>query len=226
MKYGAIFLILLIPLASSLDVDFSCPKSADYLDELSCFLEISNVTDVYDIKVYITGDAGGINQIYDGAEYRRSDWYLKEWINESGYYEVRLKIHKEYTGVASGEFKLRDSSGKIEVFEIFEMDIGIEEEEILETPVENETETHVENETIESLPDETINESLSVLNESEEKPDIYRAKKVINLSPYQENDEDELIYVSKSEKSKEFLIYAFFGFLIVIILVFLLNRRW
>jgi len=98
-----------------------------------CSLKIPDNKISYDVKVYITGDNGVINRIWDGNKYQRSDWYAPKLLIDDET-EVKIFIHKEFSGEAKGELKLRRSGeAQIEYVEEFNIEIGPEINSVLDT---------------------------------------------------------------------------------------------
>lgn len=233
-KLIIIILLFLIPLAFSLEASISCPQEVEFNKEFSCDVSVNNVEEIYDLKIYISTDGGGINRIEENGEFRRADWYLNDFINSNGNYQVKLIIHKEYEGKASGQFKLRDSSERVVVFEEFNILVNKNEETSQDTEQNNESteeitneenDSNIKEETSKKEKEEETNEVL-VVNLTKENPSLNIAAKVIKLNEQEDLNKEQLVYKSKNQKIKEIVIYAFIAFLILIIIVLLFERRW
>ena len=235
--------------ASAIDASFSCPDTVYFDEEFVCTVDASSVDSIYDVKFYIKAPNGtGINRIFDGEKFRRADWYLQDWIDADGSYDIRLIIHKEHVGSANGEFKLRDSSGSIVVFENFKIEVGDDgnggggggnedpPNNDSDPPADEEEEEEEEDNEEEDSEDDTEedeNEERAKNSDAREEniqDDVitsHVAKKVINLNFDEQRQENnrEVVYKSKHERIKDFMMYAFMGFLIAVIALLLLERR-
>ena len=151
-------------------------------------------------------------------------------------------------GSANGEFKLRDSSGSIVVFENFKIEVGDDgnggggggnedpPNNDSDPPADEEEEEEEEDNEEEDSEDDTEedeNEERAKNSDAREEniqDDVitsHVAKKVINLNFDEQRQENnrEVVYKSKHERIKDFMMYAFMGFLIAVIALLLLERR-
>jgi len=232
MKWIVLF-ILLIPMVSGIDVDFSCPKEVYFDSEFVCGVNVNDVEFVYDLKIYIRGNGSGINRVWDGFGWQRSDWYVKDFINEDGDYEMGVIIHKDFLGDASGQIKIRKSGTSNTLFEdVFGIKIvGTDIEEGVEEGVETEEEESVKSEDEVNLKESVvevkkkeikIEETGAVVNHiKREAP-----KKVINLNSQGDNKEIQVVYESKNERMKNYMTYGFIFLLICIIGILLYEKKW
>lgn len=228
-----VLLILFLPLGICIDVEFSCPEEAVYNSEFVCNVNVVNVSEVYDLKIYIRGNGSGINRVWDGVDWQRSDWYVKDFINEDGDYGMRVIIHKEFDGDANGEIKLR-KSGTSNI--IFEDNFGIkiigsyEGEDVVEILKEN-VDGNVESKNKEDGEEPIVDvkkrsvkveETGMIVNHiKKEAP-----KKVINLNSQDDNREVQVVYESKNERIKNYMVYGFIFLLICIIGILLYEKKW
>lgn len=118
-----ILFLFLIPLISSLDIILNCPKEVFLEEEFECEIFFKNNYLSHDVKLNILGEEKTISQIWEGNYWSRSDWYAKELINGQKTI-VRLKINKNFIGIAKGFFKVRSpKDNKIVHEEEFEINI-------------------------------------------------------------------------------------------------------
>jgi hypothetical protein len=231
ISFFFIFLIFIIPSVLSVEAEINCPSEVYFNKEFKCDIIISEVDDIYDLKLYIKKNNEGINRILEDDSFRRADWYLKGFVKDEKNYEISLIIYKELYGSADGEFKLRDSSGKIVLFNDFKINILESEKESIEEDDEDEK-TDDEDEKTENEDDFSIKNNKKTENEEEiieydtrTEVEPEESKKIIKLNE-QIKKEEEIIYKSKNELIKEYVIYAFIFFLICIICILLLQRIW
>lgn len=120
---GIILFLFLLPLISSLTIILNCPKEVFLEEEFECEIFFKNNYLSHDVKLNIIGEEKTINQIWEGNYWSRSDWYAKELINGQKTI-VRLKITKNFIGIAKGFFKVRSSKdNKIVHEETFEIEL-------------------------------------------------------------------------------------------------------
>ena len=240
-----ILFILFVSFSSAVEVkSFECPKSSDYNHDFLCSLDIEEVSGLYDVKVYITGNGSGINKIWGDDGWTRADWYLKSVISKSGIYEIKILIDKEFTGTAEGILRLRESGSSYSFYqEEFLMQIGEineeSEDEINETETTNPTnETEINDTIVNETIDDAINLSEQEEKSSKEKDVIYlgnsvkdsstdeeTSQKVINLnSDINSEKETEVVYESKSEKARRYGFYVFVGVLFVAFVYLLIDK--
>ena len=239
----------LISFCSAVSIkSFECPEQSFFNHDFLCSLDIEDVSGLYDVKVYITGNDSGINKIWGDKGWTRADWYLKSVINKDGIYEIKILIDKEFSGEAKGILRLRESGSSYSFYqEEFYMQIGSfqdineSEEEINEsdniTSIENET---IDNETADLNESEKINlsekenntklssekEIIFLGNSIEEEPSNEdSSKKVINLnSDIISDKKTEVVYESKSEKIKRYSLYVFIGVLFLAFVYLLIDK--
>jgi hypothetical protein len=247
MRWIVILSVFLMPLVCSIDAKINCPDVVGFEEEFYCDIFVDEGGGVYDLKIYIRGDAGGINRIWDGNNWQRSDWYVKKAIEGDGDFRRKLIIHNNYNGKATGQFKLRSSSGKIVFEDVFDIEVGSQSKEINRENDEEEEEEEEEvpdKESEKKDREEQIKEIYDYLKEIEDEkenhddnlqnkdaendsPSIITSTKVINLNSQSKTSGSELIYTSKNDRIKEYMVYAFFFFLICIIGILLHEKtQW
>jgi len=223
MKYLILFLLML-SFVSAVSVNFDCPDSVKIEEEFICSLEVSDGDGVYDVKVYIRGDDGMINRIWNNDDWQRTDWYAKNLISNGESIEVKLKIDKEFYGSATGEFKLRNNGTTNVVFDedfLIEVLSNEDIEDIEEGDSENIEEEVTENDSIEDV--EILEESSQTTKKIDNNVVLTSQKEKIVLNDAVENSE-EVVYESKSAKIIDYLPYVFSIFLIFIIGVLVWER--
>lgn len=208
-----------IPLVSTIEAELSCPKEVSFEEEFICKIDAKSVDNIYDVKIYIKTESSGINRIWDENIFRRADWYLREVIDKDGIYEIKLKIHREYNGVAVGEFKLRNKGGRIVIDEMFEINI-IKKTKIIEKQEEK----------IRSNKLDDKEEYETIIKQNKEKTKelnpIVTSQKVINLNPLNKTESEQIIYKSKNQRIKDYMVYGFIFLLICIIIVLFYEKKW
>jgi len=232
--------IFLLPLGACLDVDFSCPEEVSFDDEFSCEMKVSETDSIYDLKIYVRGDGVGINRVWDGVGWQRADWYVKNFIDEDGDYNMKLIIHKEFLGDASGQIKLRRSGTSNIIFDdVFGIKVVAGKIDVVNDIVEDVTDI------VEDVTD-VVEDVTDVVKDDEEKEreeekDVIvvkntgnvvnhikkeAPKKVINLNSQDDNREVQVVYESKNERIKNYMTYGFIFFLICIIGILLYEKQW
>ena len=247
MRLGIILLfIFFISFSSAVEIkDLSCPEQSYFNQDFLCSLEIEEVSGLYDLKIYITGNDSGINKIWGDRGWTRADWYFKSVINKDGIYEIKILIDKEFSGEAKGVLRLRESGSSYAFYEEdFLMTIGeikIEdepddgEEEINQTIENNSTEINNSNSSDEGMIINLSNEEDEISTEketiflgntiSEEPIDEDSSKKVIKLSSDISSEKEiEIVYESKSERIKRYVLYFFIGFLFIAFVYLLIEK--
>lgn len=232
MKWLILF-ILFVPLGYSIEATISCPEDVVYEEEFVCDVVVSDVSDIYDLKVYIKGGGNGVNRIWDGGGWQRADWYVKRKVSSAGDYAVRLIIHKEFVGIGVSELKLRKTGASGFAYqESFEINIGKQGEKEINVDVEEKDEEEGDEE------EPIKKEKRSEMNRKELGTDNYVSgrsvyvapkmtpKKVINLNSHDVSKESQTtIYESKNERIMNYLVYGFIFFLICVIGILLYDKR-
>lgn len=224
MKWIVLLFILFVPCVYAVNATISCPISVDFDDAFECVVGVSGGDSIYDLKVYIKGGGMGVNQIWDGNGWQRADWYLKGMIDGDGDYKTRLIIHKNFEGIAAGQLKLRDSGGKIVFDDIFEIEVGekgVDGDKMTERDREKERDREEEGEGGK----EEVRIKVKSLENKEDLRSTATPVKVINLNSQPKIKEGQLVYRSKNERIKDYVIYGFVFFLVCIIGVLLYEKR-
>ena len=111
-----------------------------------------------------------------------------------------------------------------------EFDVEVKKEREVEEDIkqissqadDEENESSMSNEKKAVMEDSVLEENTVIKEEKDQESTI---KKVINLGNYEENNE-ELVYRSKNERVKDYVIYGFLIFLVLIVGVLLYERLW
>jgi len=117
----------MIGFVSAVEIDFDCPDDIFVDVEFECSLEIFDGDGKYDVKIDLDEERDSVLDVWNDGEWKSGYYYLKEFIEDSGEQNVRLKISKK--GDYDGILKLRQG-GKREFFDIeIEVDGKIEKVE-------------------------------------------------------------------------------------------------
>jgi len=217
MKHTAIslaILLLLLPLVSSFDFSFVSPPEVIQEEEFSISISSESTSDLYDVKVYVNDASREFSEIYDGEEWKSPYYYLISVYPETK--EYRVKSH--FIGETNICIKLRKtgSSSATQVCNPIRINPAVpSEEDNLDSAVESEDMAE------EPSYDEIILETTSSEQNLEEfSPPKYNTEKIV-LNPIKE---EVSFFMSKEEKIRLSMIYAF-SFLCIIIIALLLLKK-
>jgi len=222
------FIIFLSGISSGIHANFSCPENVEAEKEFECSLTAEDFSGNYDVKVELVDNGKTIAKIKSGSEWKSAYYYLPEFIKEEDKGKEKkasIMIIENIEGEFSGLLKLRQNS-KVTSFNFTLNVLSGANAESSEEDEEEDAEIGGGN-----ITDNIENSDDNSSKETKE----YKATKnpAIHLNP-SENDnlQNELeypetlsvVYESKNQKIKNYLLYAFCIFLILII-IFLLLRR-
>ena len=221
---GIIFILVLLgnfSLAKELDVNY--PDKVNIGEEFEAEIKLIDFAEGnYDLKFDILGSGNRIGQIYD--EKWQSTYYFMEDVFEDNEVKIKLKIDKEFEGDANIIIKVRDSSGTSISFGDYEIEVvatELKEDEQKET---NNNEPKEESVKEESVKEDNVSKSEVI---SEQKVALLSNNEVIDLSPQNiKNDSgNEIIFKSKNDNVKEYAIYGFAIFCVLIIILMLIEKQ-
>jgi len=253
--FSFVFVILFFGgLVWGLGASISCPDKLSFEEEGECVVDVWDLEDVYyDLKIYIVGDSGGISRIWDGSDWRRADWYLNEEIEDEGEHIAKIRIHKEFDGTAEGQFKLLDAAGRSVVNQGFDRESEgsvVDEEDNDEneedaSPTNTSTNADAPQENPESGSNDEEEEDEEILSNRKASShlgddglvvdDVDKkiillndvsdvSQNVINLGK-QKVIREKIIFTSKNELVKSYMIYGFVLFLILVIFLLLYEKN-
>ena len=120
---AVVLLIFLLPLCSSSKIILNCPEEVFLDEEFECEVLFKDNFLSYDVKLNLIGDGKTINRVWDGNDWSRSDWYVKDLINGNRTF-IRIKLSKPFLGKSKGSFKIRSSKkNKVIHEEMFEIEV-------------------------------------------------------------------------------------------------------
>ncbi|SRR3989344_305686 len=221
---GIIFILVLLGnLSLAKELDVSYPDKVNIGEEFEAEIKLIDFAEGnYDLKIDILGSGNRIGQIYN--EKWQSTYYFVEDIFENNEAKIKLKIDKEFEGEADIIIKIRDSSGTSISFGDYKIEVVPSESIENKLPETNQKETTIKDneedmEKNNSMPKE------EVVNKEEILP--LNNKEVIDLSPQNiKNDSGkEIIFESKNNKIKEYAIYGFAIFCVLIIILILIEKQ-
>ena len=221
---GIIFILVLLGnLSLAKELDVSYPDKVNIGEEFEAEIKLIDFAEGnYDLKIDILGSGNRIGQIYN--EKLQSTYYFVEDIFENNEAKIKLKIDKEFEGEADIIIKIRDSSGTSISFGDYKIEVVPSESIENKLPETNQKETTIKDneedmEKNNSMPKE------EVVNKEEILP--LNNKEVIDLSPQNiKNDSGkEIIFESKNNKIKEYAIYGFAIFCVLIIILILIEKQ-
>lgn len=129
----ACFFSLLSFLAAQ-EIELNFPENVVFGEEFEVNLNLLNFSDdVYDVKIDILGGGTRLSKIWNGDSWQSTYNYVEDAIDFPSEQDkvFRLNITEDFSGIANIEVKIRDSSGGIEFFEDYQINIdsaSVEEE--------------------------------------------------------------------------------------------------
>lgn len=237
----AIFYLNLIN-AESISLDY--PNAVSYDEEFNIKITLEGFSETaYSVKIEILNPAGErIAQIYDESESKfKSCYYYANNIEFSGSEaEIKMRINKEYNGLANISIGIKNSDGKVRKFGGYSIEVSGDgkeadsKEESEDKGDKNENNANNKKELdksgLEASEDYADKENIIELNnadnfneeiaeESEKIIYLGSVTKTINTENTKDikSEKNRVIYKSISEKIKEYAIYAFAIFCIFIL---------
>lgn len=214
------FLVVNFVFAKEIEVDI--PKSVEGGEEFKIEIKLIDFADGdYDLKIDILGDGERIAKI-EG----KSTYYFIEEIFKNNVAKVSLEITENFEGEAEIVIKVRKSGGSTTSFDGYAIDVEkgvVEEKEVVEEEKKEEIVEEKPKKVEENQDKEII---LPIDNDFKEETIIYE-NNVISLEPQSiKNTQDrEIIFRSKNQIIKEYGVFAFAFFCIVIICLLLIERK-
>ena len=226
----------------ALDVQLNCPDEIFSDEETVCSLKVAdfNATS-YDIKFDILQNENRIGKIFDPAKssWKSCYYFIEDIIKNSESTEFKIKVSNYSNGSATGNLKLRDSTNEKTVFEkSYELNVSLRttNEQTENTTVTNDTdeeqtntsapENVTEDDSASNIKPASAGTSSKISSQSEQKNIQNNSENIINLNPQQSLDynSDDIVYRSKNEKIKEYLLYGFCLLLILVIVILIIKR--
>lgn len=195
--------VFFLSFVSALEVDFSCPDSVKIGEEFSCDIGFSGD---YDVKVDLLCGSVRCARIWNGEFWGSTYYFIKEFDAS----KVKLKVVDDYEGDCDGKLRLRKTGGSgYNYEESFSIDVsgGSVEEE-------NEKDGNVE------VKERVVDEKIVELSNTPEKEGVI----ALNSNVVLNGEIEEVVYESKNQKIRDWVIYFFAGFLIFVIVVLVVLR--
>ncbi len=236
----AISLILLIlPIASALDFNFSAPGQINIQEPFSVSI-YSQTSESYDVKIYVVNSSNNILSESDNNGWKSSIYYIKNSFPKVSTYDIRAIKAQKDTEICvrmrkTGTEKTTPASC-MPIIILNENSSNIQEanseKEVAENPknlsgtlkTDSNQENKPDNNNKNDIPEQ---EQTHAINEQQEKQISSIKSQPIKEDKIILNSRKKLqeeVFVTKSERFRISLIYAF-TFFIVVILVFLAWRR-
>ena len=216
---GIIFILVLLGnLSLAKELDVSYPDKVNIGEEFEAEIKLIDFAEGnYDLKIDILGSGNRIGQIYN--EKWQSTYYFMEDVFEDNEVKIKLKIDKEFEGDANIIIKVRDSSGTSISFGDYKIEVVATE---LKEDEQKETNNNEPKEEI--VKEDNVSKSEVI---SEQKVALLSNNEVIDLSPQNiKNDSgNEIIFKSKNDNVKEYAIYGFAIFCVLIIILMLIEKQ-
>mgnify|MGYP001585906596 CR=1 FL=1 len=232
-----IILILLIALniVKAEEIDVSLPQKVKINEEFKIIITLMNFSEsIYDAKTDILGNGQRIAQINDGIW--KSTYYFIKDVFQDNKAELSLKVIKNFEGNANVIIKIRNSRGITKTFEGYKIEGSGEIKENLEN-INNEQNTYEESKpekaNEEMIEGNTINRNIESENTSAEISQEFQElpfkeeREAIILAPQNIKNagNNEIIFKSRNELIKEYSLYGFIFFCIVMVILLLIDRK-
>ena len=135
-----ILVIFLLPFISAQNITVNYPSEVILDEEFSVIISLMDFeAGVYDVKIDVLADLERVGKILDNNVWRSTYYYVSGIISSGEEKEFLLKV-ETYLGIADMTIKIRDSSGNVEVFEGYRIEISRQQTEQDQTqPEENES---------------------------------------------------------------------------------------
>jgi len=232
----AVVFVLLLNLASAKNISLTYPKEVLYGEKFSANLKLENFSEgYYDIKIDILGNGKRIAQILNDWEWKSTNYYIIRVMNpsEKSEQEFYLNITGRYSGEAEITVKVRNERERIDSFQAGNISVIYVDKRKEEAKKEN---TAV-------IPQEEKPAEETQLNngaeEKETKPGIITGyatggeikiqeqapAELIKLNEAKQFSGEKVLYMSKTQYIREYGIYAFLVFEIIILIWVLRKRR-
>ena len=221
MKRGvSIFLIFvsLLLIVSAKEITFDYPDEVECMEEFEINLELIDFPDEnYDVKIEFNEKGTNFAEILNNGKWQSTYYYVQNAIEKGeNDAEFKLRIKEEYKGNEELVVKVRKNSGSsFTKFGGYEIEIKCDEQDS-ENNEDKGTEEQEENSNgnIENITEENN------LEESD-KETLVSDNSVIKLTPknIKSTDNAEVIYKSTNQKIKEYAIYGFALFCVVLIVL-------
>ena len=202
--------VILISSVSAQNITVDYPSEVSVGEEFSFVIELLNFSeDNYDIKIDVLVDGERIARILNDGQWKSTYYYVNDIISPNEDETFSLNV-TEYIGSADITIKIRDSSGGIETFDGYEIEV-VETEEPVEEAEEDEETTKEEN-VVEEF--QEIKEPVSRETGPVELPGI-------NLNPQVIKSENDNENLSKSN----YAVYGLVFFCVLLVALFILRKN-
>ena len=234
-----LFFLFSIVLVSAQNISLEYKDEITFGEEFDINIKLIDFQeDTYDVKIDIITNGERIAKIFDPNDdkYQSTYYFVSGLLDINENKDFKMNITTEYEGKADIIVKIRDSSGNSESFSGYNINIIVEEiETIKEEPEEDTIEQNEEVEKDEELKEEgdilanADNDDVNKINNTSKF--IHTSNKVkkdvIFLTPQTiKNQRDkEVIFRSSNEKIKNYAIYGFAVFCVLVIVLLILDRR-
>lgn len=225
MKKGVLLLlgfVFLFGFVSGKNITLDYPSSVSYGQQFSIILGLQDFSGIYDVKIDVTSNNGTrISEILNNNQWKSTNYYVLSAIDSSidNQTAFALNITKKYTGDADIVVKIRKTETTSTTnFGNFTINVQSPQEEIIVKPVENTSSVAKKTNTIpkQKTSDEKAPIISNVQNETKKELIVENYTETLGLK---QTLNSEVIYESKNEKIKQYSIYGFCLFLILIIIV-------
>lgn len=228
LLFFSLFFIINCMVVSAQNIILIYPDEVEINKEFKVELELINFSDdIYDVKIDIFGNTERIANILNNGVWKSTYYYVQDAIDYSANNKesFSLKITKEYAGIGKIDVVLRNSKDKLIKFAGYEINILVSSNpEENGSPVENSTNKDNQKKTINnqdsSLKDETDKITGNIINNKSEEVEIEENKtRIITLIL-----KDNKIYKSKNEYIKQYAIYGFIVFCMILAILLIAKK--
>lgn len=99
----------------ALEAEIICPEKVFSLSEFDCEVKIFGVNNTLDLKLEIKAESL-LNQLFIDGNWRRADWYYKEFTEKDVEKKIKTRLYKNFSGNASVKFALRTTNNQKIIF--------------------------------------------------------------------------------------------------------------
>jgi hypothetical protein len=194
----------IITLTTSIEVNY--PPEVNLGQEFVFKIKLINFdSGVYDVKIDVLSGGNRIAQILNEDTWQSTYRWIDDVINPNEEKEFSMNITKDFES-AEIEIKIRDSSGKSEIFSNY----SISKSNETFNPEQNET--NQGNETDSEI---NLNEQLNISNKE-------TGEVILNTNPDAEDTKNE----NSLEQNKDnYIKYGLIGFCVLLLILFLLKGK-
>lgn len=234
----AVVFLLLLNLASAKNISLQYPKEVIYGEKFSVNLKLENFSEgYYDVKIDILGNGKRIGKISNDWVWKSTTYYIIRAMNpnEKNWQEFYLNITGRYSGEAEITVKVRNEREKIDIFQAGNISVSYADKKMEEVKEEENTTVIPQEEKpaeeIQADDEEKKKEEAKITGQiikQEDNPlgedEITGEQKIIKLNEAKQYSEEKVLYRSKTQYIREYGLYVFVFFEIMI-LVWILRRK-